>query len=80
MKISKQKRNLINELSFYILINITESNEIKESKSILRSCIYYTNKQIKTLIHDLKYQLPFKIIKLTYKAIKPSIKMVFLFY
>ena len=59
MKISKQKRNLINELSFYILINITESNEIKESKSILRSCIYYTNKQIKTLIHDLKYQLPF---------------------
>jgi len=59
MKLSKQKRNLINELSFYILINITESNEIKESKAIIKSCIYYTNKQIKTLIHDLKYELPF---------------------
>ena len=59
MTLSKQKRNLINELSFYILINITESNEIKESKAILRSCIHYTNKQIKTLIHELKYQLPF---------------------
>lgn len=59
MKLSKQKRNLINELSFYILINITESKEIKESKSILRSCIHYTNKQIKTLIHELKYELPF---------------------
>ena len=59
MKISKQKRNLINELSFYILINITESNEIKESKAILRSCINYTNKQIKELIKELKYELPF---------------------
>ena len=59
MKISKQKRNLINELSFYILINITESNEIKESKAIIKSCIYYTNKQIKELIKELKYQLPF---------------------
>jgi len=59
MKISKQKRNLINELSFYILINITESNEIKESKAIIKSCIYYTNKQIKELIKELNYQLPF---------------------
>jgi hypothetical protein len=59
MKLSKQKRNLINELSFYILINITESKEIKESKTILRSCIHYTNKQIKELIKKLKYQLPF---------------------
>jgi len=59
MKISKQKRNLINELSFYILINITESNEIKESKAIIKSCIHYTNKQIKELIKELKYQLPF---------------------
>ncbi len=59
MKISKQKRNLINELSFYILINITESKELKESKAILRSCINYTNKQIKELIKELKYQLPF---------------------
>ena len=59
MKISKQKRNLINELSFYILINITESNEIKESKAIIKSCIYYTNKQIKELIKELKHQLPF---------------------
>jgi len=59
MKLSKQKRNLINELSFYILINITESNEIKESKAIIKSCIYYTNKQIKELIKELKYELPF---------------------
>ena len=59
MKISKQKRNLINELSFYILINITDRNEIREGKSILRSCKHYTNKQIKTLIHDLKDKLPF---------------------
>jgi len=59
MKISKQKINLINELSFYILINITESKEIKESKAIIKSCIYYTNKQIKELIKELKYQLPF---------------------
>ena len=59
MKISKQKRNLINELSFYILINITESNEIKESKAIIKSSIHYTNKQIKELIKELKYQLPF---------------------
>lgn len=59
MKISKQKRNLINELSFYILINITESKEIKEGKAIIKSCIHYTNKQIKELIKELKYQLPF---------------------
>lgn len=59
MKLTKQKRNLINELSFYILINITESNEIKESKAIIKSCIHYTNKQIKELIKELKYELPF---------------------
>ena len=59
MKISKQKRNLINQLSFYILINITESKEIKESIEIIKSSIHYTNKQIKTLIHEIKYELPF---------------------
>jgi len=59
MKLSKQKRNLINELSFYLLTNITDRNEIRENRAILRSCKHYTNKQIKTLIHDLKDKIPF---------------------
>ena len=46
--ISKQKRNLINELSFYLLMNATEGNQIKEdiekSKQIIKSCKNYTNK------------------------------------
>jgi len=71
MKISKQKRNLINELSFYILEEIEHANEnhlidynykkdnIKKLINIVKSSKNYTNKQIKTLIHDLKYELPF---------------------
>lgn len=57
--ISKQKRNLINELSFWMLGNIDNTKEIEESKRIILSCRHYTNKQIKTLINDIKYQLPF---------------------
>ena len=70
--ISKQKRNLINELSFYLLTNIQTENvitqeatpietveETQEAKAIIFSSKHYTNKQIKILIHDLKYQLPF---------------------
>ena len=57
--ISKQKRNLIHELSFWMLGSIDNSTEIEESKRIILSCKHYTNKQIKTLINDIKYQLPF---------------------
>ena len=57
--ISKQKRNLINELSFWMLGSIDNSTEIEESKRIILSCKHYTNKEIKTLINDIKYQLPF---------------------
>jgi len=71
MKISKQKRNLINELSFYILEEIEHANEnhlidynykkdnIKKLINIVKSSKNFTNKQIKTLIYDLKYELPF---------------------
>lgn len=57
--ISKQKRTLIHELSFWMLGSIDTNKEIEESKRIVMSCKYYTNKQIKTLINDIKYQLPF---------------------
>tara|TARA_Y100000114_G_C11732630_1_gene314433 strand:+ start:1182 stop:1400 length:219 start_codon:yes stop_codon:yes gene_type:complete len=72
MKISKQKRNLINELSFWILKEIeilNNNNDIKkrfDNKihittliNVVKSSKDYTNKQIKTLINDLKFQLPF---------------------
>ena len=72
MKISKQKRNLINELSFWILKEIevlNNNNDIKkryENKmhiktllNVVKSSKDYPNKQIKTLINDLKFQLPF---------------------
>lgn len=68
--ISKQKRNLINELSFWILQEVDQVNnstrtaiekktDIKVLTNIVRSCKEYSNKQIKVLIHDLKFQLPF---------------------
>ena len=72
IKISRQKRNLINELSFWILQEIeilNNNNDIKKHfdnkihvktlLNIVKSSKYYTNKQIKTLINDLKYELPF---------------------
>jgi hypothetical protein len=70
--ISKQKRNLINELSFWILKEIEVLNNdngvkkyydntihIKTLLNIVSSCREYTNKQIKELINELKLQLPF---------------------
>jgi len=69
--ISKQKRNLINELSFWMLQEIDHINndstktilekktDIKVLINIVSSCRDYTNKQIKVLINELKYQLPF---------------------
>ena len=69
--ISKQKRNLINELSFWILQEIDEINDnnfvsplykktnIRTLINIISSCKEYTNKQIKELINELKLQLPF---------------------
>ena len=68
--ISKQKRNLINELSFWILREVEQVNdstrppiekktEIKVLINIIKSSKDYTNKQIKELTNDLKYQLPF---------------------
>ena len=67
MNISKQKRNLINELSFWIIREIETLNEsnknnktnIKTLINVIKSSKHYTNKQIKDLIFDLKYQLPF---------------------
>lgn len=71
MKISKQKRNLINELSFWILQEIEYANEnefvnsnhrknnIRKEINIVKSSKKYTNKQIKELINELKLQLPF---------------------
>ena len=72
MKISKQKRNFINELSYWILQEIemlNDNNDIKkhfENKihiktllNVVKSSKDYKNKQIKELINDLKYQLPF---------------------
>lgn len=69
--ISKQKRNLINELSFWMLQEIEYVNnsltkttlekktEIKVLINIIKSCKGYTNKQIQVLTNELKYQLPF---------------------
>jgi hypothetical protein len=69
--ISKQKRNLINELSFWILqeIEILNNNKtiknydykihIKTLLNIVKSSKDYKNKQIKELITELKLQLPF---------------------
>ena len=69
--ISKQKINLINELSFWLLQEINEINDnnkftvlekktnIKVLINIITSCRDYTNKQIKELIKELKFQLPF---------------------
>ena len=69
--ISKQKRNLINELSFWMLQEIEYVNnsltkttlekktEIKVLINIIKSCKDYTNKQIQVLTNELKYQLPF---------------------
>jgi len=68
--ISKQKRNLINELSFWILQEVEQINNIDKFTSlekktnittllhIVKSSKDYTNKQIKELIKELKYQLP----------------------
>ena len=68
-KISKQKRNLINELSFWIIkeiefINNNDTTLNKKKKinkliNIIKSTIDYNNKQIKILINELKYKLPF---------------------
>ena len=69
--ISKQKRNLINELSFWILREVDQINDnnfvsplykktnIRTLINIISSCKEYTNKQIKVLIHDIKFELPF---------------------
>tara|TARA_R100000655_G_scaffold5625_2_gene17138 strand:- start:278 stop:493 length:216 start_codon:yes stop_codon:yes gene_type:complete len=70
--ISKQKRNLINELSFWILQEIEQLNNnndikkrfdnkihVKTLLNVVKSSKDYTNKQIKELIKELKYQLPF---------------------
>ena len=68
--ISKQKRNLINELSFWIMREVERVNDstrttlekktdIRVLTNIVNSCRDYTNKQIKVLIHELKFQLPF---------------------
>tara|TARA_R110002012_G_C11633145_1_gene609964 strand:+ start:1616 stop:1831 length:216 start_codon:yes stop_codon:yes gene_type:complete len=70
--ITKQKRNLINELCFWLLNDIQTINAITEqatpiealqdtqnAKETIQRCKGYTNKEIKKLIHDLKYELPF---------------------
>tara|TARA_R110002012_G_scaffold203891_1_gene373348 strand:- start:85 stop:285 length:201 start_codon:yes stop_codon:yes gene_type:complete len=65
--ITKQKRNLINELSFWMLREIEQlNNSSKDNKknintiiNVVKSSKDYTNKQIKQLIYDLKYELPF---------------------
>ena len=70
--ISKQKRNLINELSFWLLDDIQTRNAItkeatptealqdtQQAKETIQRCKQYTNKEIKVLIHDLKFALPF---------------------
>mgnify|MGYP003636124015 CR=1 FL=1 len=69
--ISKQKRTLINELSFWILQEIEEVNnsstKTTEEKKIninqLINILKYnrgsSNKYIKELINELKLQLPF---------------------
>jgi len=69
--ITKQKRNLIFELSFWVLQEIEQINNINKFTSlekktnikvltnIVHSSKEYTNKQIKELIKELKFQLPF---------------------
>ena len=69
--ITKQKKNLIFELSFWILQEIEQINNIdnftvlekktniKVLTNIIHSSKEYTNKQIKELIKELKFQLPF---------------------
>tara|TARA_R110000824_G_scaffold52721_7_gene146470 strand:+ start:97 stop:309 length:213 start_codon:yes stop_codon:yes gene_type:complete len=69
--ITKQKRNLINELSFWIIQDIEAANNnnfstpmyrkenIRKLTQIVKSSKDYTNKEIKVLIHDLKFALPF---------------------
>tara|TARA_R110001632_G_scaffold183620_2_gene303682 strand:+ start:251 stop:520 length:270 start_codon:yes stop_codon:yes gene_type:complete len=64
--ISKQKRNLINELAFLIIKEIDHMNDnnfvsplykktnIRTLVHIVNSCKHYTNKQIKILINDIK--------------------------
>tara|TARA_R110000751_G_scaffold228320_2_gene329961 strand:+ start:23 stop:244 length:222 start_codon:yes stop_codon:yes gene_type:complete len=64
MNISKQKQNLINELSFNILKDIDQLNDnliltplykktnIKTLINIINSSYYYTNKEIKELIKE----------------------------
>ena len=67
MKLTKQKRNLINELSLWILKEIEYLNESNKDNrqniatliNVVKSSKDYTNKQIKTLINDFKYQLTF---------------------
>ena len=68
---SKQKRNLINELSFWILEEIKRINEnnfltpntkkesIRQELFLLNKSKNYSNKQIKELITEFKLQLPF---------------------
>ena len=65
--ISKQKRNLINELSFWIAQEIDKINDnnflnplhkkthIRTLINIITSSKKYTNKQIKVLIQDAKF-------------------------
>jgi hypothetical protein len=66
MIISKQKQNLINELSFIInkyidhvndntkLTNLYKKTNIKTLIHIVKSSYYYTNKEIKELITEFK--------------------------
>jgi len=69
MNISKQKRNLIFELSYQILLDIEKLNDntelttlykktnIKTLVNVVRSAKHYTNKEIKELINE--FCLPF---------------------
>ncbi len=69
MKISKQKRNLIFELSYQVLKDIEKLNDntelttlykktnIKTLANVVRSAKHYTNKEIKELINE--FYLPF---------------------
>ncbi len=66
MNISKQKQNLINELSFIInkyinsvndnteLSTLYKKTNIKTLIHIVKSSYYYTNKEIKELITEFK--------------------------
>lgn len=69
MNISKQKRNLIFELSYQILLDIEKLNDntelttlykktnIKTLVNVVKSSKYHTNKEIKELINE--FYLPF---------------------